>query len=243
MSCEDARVLLHAYVDGELDLVHSLEIEKHLENCKPCARAVENQQTLRSAIRGGSLYYQPHPRVGQRISAALRPTPASPRRIYSIIAVAASLLIAGFFAGRQLPRESHTSQEVLDSHLRSLLPGHLADVKSTDQHTVKPWFNGKLNFSPPVTDFAQQGFPLIGGRRDSIGGRDVAALIYQRRQHLINFYVWPAPGQSNARIDKSAQQGYNVMHWTQSGFECWLISDVNATELADLAALLRAAAK
>ena len=230
MSCEDARVMLDAYVDGEVDLMHSIEIEKHLKTCPACARIFENRQTLRSAIQSGSLYYK-------------RPRPAAPpRRIYSMAAIAAGLLIAGFFIGRQQPRESYTAQEILDSHLRSLMPGRLQDVQSTDQHTVKPWFNGKLSFSPPVTDFAPQGFPLTGGRVDSIHGREVAALIYQRGKHVINAYTWPAPGSRDSSFDRSAQQGYNVIHWTRSGFDWWLISDLNATELADFAALLRAAA-
>jgi anti-sigma factor RsiW len=230
MSCEDARGLLDAYVDGELDLMHSIEIETHLENCDGCARIVENHRALRSAMQSGSLYYQP-------------PKPATHRRrTYSLVAMAAGLLIAGFFLGRIQPHWEDTQQEILDSHLRSLLPGHLTDVQSTDQHTVKPWFNGKLNFSPPVTDLAPQGFPLVGGRVDSIQGREVAVLIYQRGKHVINVYTWPAPGSRDASFDKSAQQGYNIMHWTRSGFERWLISDLNASELSEFAALLLAAA-
>jgi len=237
MSCEEARIFLDAYVDGELDLVHSIELEKHIANCGECARLVENHRTLRSAIQGSSLYYNP--------AAPLKfPRPAAnPRRIYALVALAASLLIAGFFVGRLQPRENHVSQEILDSHLRSLLPGHLTDVQSTDQHTVKPWFDGRLSFSPPVTDFASQGFPLAGGRVDSIGGRQVAALIYQRGKHVINVYVWPSPGSGDTGFDKSAQQGYKVLHWTGAGFEWWLITDLNPSESRDLAALLRAAAR
>jgi len=229
MSCEESRVLLDAYVDGELDLVHSIKVEKHLTSCGACSITVQNHQTLRRAMQGGSLYYR-------------APSRTNPRRTYSILALAASLLIAGFFVGRMQPRENHAGQEILDSHLRSLLPGHLADVESTDQHTVKPWFNGKLSFSPPVNDFAPQGFPLTGGRVDSIGGREVAALIYRRSQHVINVYVWPSPAQRDTGFEKSAQQGYNLIHWTRSGFEWWLISDLNANELSDFAALLHGAA-
>jgi anti-sigma factor RsiW len=235
VSCEDARKLLDAYVDGELDLVRSIEVQTHLENCGACAITVENHQTLRREMRAGSLYYEP-PSVRK-----LLPPRTNPRRIYSMAALAASLLIAGFFVGRLQNRENPAGQEILDSHLRSLLPGRLADVQSTDQHTVKPWFNGKLSFSPPVTDFAVQGFPLTGGRVDSIGGREVAALVYRHRQHVINVYLWPAPGSRDSSIDKSAQQGYNLMHWTRAGFEWWLISDVNANDLADFSALLRVA--
>jgi anti-sigma factor RsiW len=236
MSCEEAGVLLSAYVDDELDLVHSLEIEKHLANCQACAIAVKNHRTLRAAMQYPALYYQT-PRLRRLLPAA-----PNRRRMYSIIALAASLLIAAFFAGRLPSRESSTEQEILDSHLRALMPGHLADVQSTDQHTVKPWFNGKLDFSPPVTDFAQQGFPLTGGRVDSIGGREVAALIYRHDQHVINVYVWPSPGSRNSSFTQTTRQGYNVIHWTRSDLQWWLISDLNANELADFAGLLRAAA-
>jgi anti-sigma factor RsiW len=225
--------LLDPYVDNELDVVHSLEIEEHLKTCPACSRAVANHQALRSVMQDGSLYYRASdPRK-------LLPPTRNPSRIYSITAIAASLLIAGFLAGRWQPREDRTELAILDSHLRSLMPGHLEDVVSTDQHTVKPWFNGKLDFSPPVADFAQQGFPLRGGRTDSIAGRDVAALIYQRNKHVINVYVWPAPEARDANADRSAHQGYNEIHWEQSGFQWWVISDLNANELADFAALLR----
>jgi len=235
MTCEDVRAMLDAYVDGELDLVHSIEVQKHLESCGACSITVDNHQALRRAIQSGSLYYQAPPMK------RLVPAATNLRRTYSMVAVAASLLIAGFFVGRLQPRQRNSAQEILDSHLRSLMPGHLADVQSTDQHTVKPWFNGKLNFSPPVSDFAPQGFPLTGGRVDSIDGHEVAALIYRRGLHVINAYVWPSAGARDTAIDKTALQGYNVMHWKRAGLEWWLISDLNVTELASLAALLRGA--
>jgi anti-sigma factor RsiW len=235
LNCEEASLLLNPYVDSELDVVHSLEVEEHLKTCAACARAVADHQALRSALQDESLYY--------RASAPrkLLPPARNYGRIYSMMAIAASLLIAGFLGGRWQPREDRNEQAILDSHLRSLMPGHLEDVVSTDQHTVKPWFNGKLNFSPPVADFAQQGFPLTGGRTDSIAGRDVAALIYQRNKHVINVYVWPSTGPADANADKSTRQGYNEIHWTRGSFEWWVISDLNANELAGFAALLRGA--
>jgi anti-sigma factor RsiW len=229
--------LLDPYVDNELDVVHGLEIEEHLKTCATCARAVANRQALRAAMQDESLYYRaPAPRK-------LLPPARNPGRIYSMVAIAASLLIAGFLAGRWQPRQDSTEQAILDSHLRSLMPGHLEDVVSTDQHTVKPWFNGKLNFSPPVADFAQQGFPLTGGRTDSIAGRDVAALIYRRNKHIINVYVWPAPESRDRNPDRSARQGYNEIRWQRSGFEWWVISDLNVNELGDFVVLLRGEAR
>ena len=244
MSCEESRTLLDAYVDGELDVVHSLDIEKHLESCKTCARAVENRQGLGSAFHSGSLYYQPPDSLGPKVDAALhRASPA--RRInWSMLAAAAALVIVGIFVDRGIPISRHastdlTAQEVLDSHLRSLQPGHLADVQSSDRHTVKPWFAGKLDFSPTVSDFADRGFPLTGGRLDSIEGRTVAVLVYQRRQHVINVYVWPAAGAADSGVAETTRQGYNILHWTRGGTTWWLASDVNAAELRSLAELLQ----
>ena len=251
MSCGDAQALLHAYVDGELDLVNSLEIEKHLESCKSCARAVENQRALGESIRDGGLYYPPPAALRARLDAALTRSARSgarPRRIgWQLIAVAASLLLAVYFAARMAPFGSpgvsgdQVAQEILDSHLRSLMPGHLADVESTDQHTVKPWFNGKLDYSPTVTDFAAEGFPLAGGRLDSVEGRAVAALVYRRRQHVINVYVWPSPGAADSVAATSARQGYNMIHWTRAGANWWAVSDLNTTELENFVNLLRGA--
>jgi anti-sigma factor RsiW len=251
MSCEDAQMLLDAYVDGELDLVRSVEIEKHVQECKACARVVENLRTLGSAMRSGGLYFQPPASLGPRLDRALQRagrSEARPRRFgWQLIAVAASLLLAVYFVARLSPGTLHDSssnlvaQEVLDSHLRSLMPGHLADVQSTDQHTVKPWFNGKLDYSPPVTDFAEQGFPLAGGRLDSVNGRAVAVLVYQRRQHLINVYMWPVPGVGDAVVNESARQGYNMIHWTRAGMNWWVASDLNSGELGTFVNLVRAA--
>lgn len=231
MTCEQASVLLDAYVDNELGVAQCVDVEGHLRACQGCARVVENHQTLRQAMQDQSFYY-PAPR-------GLMKSTAKSRRAYSWVAIAASLLLLGFLAGRWQPRQNAAEHAVLDSHLRSLMPGHLADVESTDQHTVKPWFAGKLDFSPPVTDFASQGFPLTGGRVDSIDGRQVAALIYRRNRHVINVYVWPAPAGRTSGMEKSTARGYNIVHWVGSGFEWWAISDLNQSELAQFSELLR----
>jgi anti-sigma factor RsiW len=242
MTCEEIQPFLNAYVDGELDLVRSLEVDKHLEDCPACMRTVENFQTLGNALRSGGHYYQPSSQLEDRIRTAL---PRKRRISWPLLAVAASLLLAGVFVDRLVRFEARpasqglVAQEVLDSHLRSLMPGHLADVQSTDRHTVKPWFAGKLDFSPPVADFAAQGYPLTGGRLDSVSGRTVAVLVYQRHQHVINAYVWPSAGSPDSAVIPSALQGYNMLQWTHAGLKWWLASDLNSGELESLANLLR----
>ncbi len=142
-------------------------------------------------------------------------------------------------AARPSAGRAALASEVLASHLRSLMPGHLMDVASTDRHTVKPWFNGRVDFSPPVSDFAAAGFRLAGGRLDYLDGRTVAALVYQRRKHIVNVFVWPAAAADETAIDSVAMHGFNLMHWRRGGMNVWLASDLNAAELRDLARLLR----
>jgi anti-sigma factor RsiW len=131
------------------------------------------------------------------------------------------------------------AREVLTSHLRSLMPGHLMDVVSTDQHTVKPWFDGRIDFSPPVNDFAADGFRLVGGRLDYLAGRPVAALVYQRRKHIVNVFVWPAADGSQSAVESTAHDGYNLLHWRHGGMNYWMVSDLNAQEMGDFGHLLR----
>jgi anti-sigma factor RsiW len=135
--------------------------------------------------------------------------------------------------------EQQLTQEIVSSHVRSLMPGHLMDVVSTDQHTVKPWFDGRLDFAPPVKDFAAAGFPLKGGRLDYIGGRPVAALIYQHDKHVINLFVWPVGGVTPHLAGDTTIEGYNVVHWTASGMNFWAVSDVERSQLDELATLWR----
>jgi anti-sigma factor RsiW len=134
-------------------------------------------------------------------------------------------------------RGNALAQDVISSHVRSLLATHLLDVPSTDQHTVKPWFDGKLKFSPPVRDFANQGFRLIGGRLDYINGREVAALVYQRRLHIINLFIWPLESGRTTAAETFAENGYNVLHWERDGFTFWAVSDVNVEDLRAFAGL------
>jgi len=266
MSCEATQGLIHGYLDGELDLVRSMEIERHLSDCESCARAYRNQQALRSLLRGGSLYFKApaglEPRVHARLSEVHRAGAKSeaaatmssrPRQAWwspswAWAGMAAALALAAVVISILRPPASRPSprdllvEEVVSSHIRSLMLNHLTDVTSSDQHNVKPWFNGKLDFSPSVVNLAPEGFPLVGGRLDYLAGRPVAALVYGRRQHLINVFVWPSPSGSGSGgpTRTAARQGYNVVDWTQSGMTWWAVSDLNTRELEEFVRLLQA---
>jgi len=160
------------------------------------------------------------------------------------LALAAAIAIAVFLGVRIAATRTHggddlVAQEVVASHVRSLQPGHLMDVVSTDQHTVKPWFNGRIDFAPAVSDFSAQGFPLTGGRLDSIEARSVAALVYQRRKHVVNVLIWPDETKTESAPRAEDENGFHLLHWRNGGMNYWMISDVDASDLRELAALLR----
>ena len=268
MACADKTLLLHAYVDGELDLVRNLEVEEHLKTCPACAEELSGHRTLRSSLRSGNLYHRAPQELKARIRAAalgesappvksavpvesarssvVSMRPAQRRPIFEWLAVAAAILIAVALGSRLGPgigsssRPDLIADEAIASHIRSLQPGHLMDVQSTDQHTVKPWFDGKLDFSPPVTDFSDQGFPLIGGRLDYLDHRNVAALVYQRRKHLISIFVWPesSGGNSSSLERQRFLNGYNFLSWQHAGVYFCAVSDVSVGDLRQLKELL-----
>jgi len=165
--------------------------------------------------------------------------PAHAARWLALAASLAAVTAGGWWLGLRSAGETALADQVLASHVRSLMPGHLTDVLSSDQHTVKPWFNGKLDYSPPVSDFAGQGYPLIGGRLDYMGGRSVAALVYGRRQHIINVMLWPATSRTDGFAVRT-RQGYHLLHWTTADYTYWVVSDLGLAELQDFARLLRA---
>jgi anti-sigma factor RsiW len=260
MTCREVQKLLDAYLDGELDLVHNLEIERHLQDCVACQSIYQNYQTLRKDLKGGSLYYQLPGELPKKIRSSLRkavPRPATPgfhlesqsrRRLVisaSVGFMVMVLLLSGglvYLLNSTSRQTDLLSQEVLDSHIRSLLVDHLADVISTDQHTVKPWFDGKLDFSPVVVDLADKGYPLTGGRLDYLEQHPVAALVYQRGKHIINVFSWPE-GNPNAReaVQVTTLQGYHLFHWIQSGWNYWVVSDLGETDLGTFVNLLQRA--
>ena len=247
MSCQQTHELIHGYLDGELDLVKSLEIEKHLEHCHACTQNYEALRSLQSRVSESSLRFEPPASLEKRLRASLRREEKTQPWIFRWRwAVAAAALLAAVviiwsvagFASRQSP-DDVLAQEVVASHVRSLMADHLTDVPSSDRHTVKPWFDGKLDFSPTVKDLSPQGFPLNGGRLDYIGNRPVAALVYQRRQHSINVFVWPATQAPAATGKASERQGYNVIRWSNAGMTYWAVSDLNLAELQQFVQLLQ----
>lgn len=229
---------LDAYLDGELEAADARELEAHIAQCSECAQFRDRRLALRAAIKAQLPALTAPDVLRQRIL---------PKRRLSIgwrpLAVAASLAVVavgGWELGFQSAAAELLTDAVLTSHIRSLMPGHLIDVQSSDQHTVKPWFNGKLDYSPPVDDFAGRGYPLLGGRLEYIDGRSVAALVYGRRQHMINVLLWP---RSRGTAGPSAQtrQGYHVLHWTTRDYSYWVVSDLGLAELQDFTGLLQQA--
>ncbi len=248
MTCQETGVLLHALADGELDLTKSLEMEAHLQECQTCARAQEEIRGLGSLMKDASLRFTPLASFERRLRSAVRreankkPVSQSWWRWSLAAASPAVVVLAVWVAIVILNRPASdvlVAQEVVSSHVRSLMAQHLMDVPSSDQHTVKPWFDGKLDFSPPVKDLGPQGFELKGGRLDYIDNRPVAALVYQRRQHLINVFVWPAKSSTESATKASVSQGYNLIRWTNSGMEWWAISDLNLAELQQFVQMLQ----
>lgn len=247
MNCDLTHTVLHGYLDAELDAVRAADFERHLELCPECVAALEAQRSLRSSIQRARLYERAPQSLRSQILPVLgagSPVASFPRRAMGRWLAVAAAVVLLVYASSRIPAVLRTNKDrdilaaqIVDAHLRSLQPGHLTDVLSSDQHTVKPWFDGRLNFAPAVRDFADRGFPLEGGRLDIVQGRTVAALVYGRRKHLINVFVWP-DSQSNAAPRSGAQQGYQWIEWRKGGMEMWAVSDVNAADLAELQRLL-----
>jgi anti-sigma factor RsiW len=259
MDCKETLELLQAYADQELGLPEAIEIDKHVQSCPDCREEMTGQKALRAAVRRHATYFTAPSHLESRLKAVLAPKEerksALARRgwnwfgpwhwanpaaaLVSVITVAWSVSL--FFA---LPSATDiVAEEVASGHVRSLMANHLADVVSTDRHTVKPWFNGKLDFSPTVRDFAAQGFPLVGGRLDYLDHRPVAALVYRHSQHPINVYIWPATEGQKAEARTLSRQGYHLAHWVQGGMVYWAVSDVDPQELTQLVALLQTEAQ
>lgn len=250
MSCDYTRTVLHGHLDGELDATRSAEFERHLEGCRECATSLGSEESLRSSLQCSGLYESAPVALRKKIRADLGAATKSSSGIripaWRWLAVAASILIVtgvSWFSWLRPAKDSastvpFTAAEMIDAHVRSLQPGHLTDIASTDQHTVKPWFDGKLAFVPPVKDYADEGFPLIGARLDVLGGQNVAALVYTRRKHIINVFVMPTKEADTPIHAPGLRQGYQWRHWRRQGMEYCAVSDASDSDIYELAQLI-----
>lgn len=251
MQCQESKKLLDAYVDNEVDLMQSVVLEDHLAECADCTKSVESRRALKDAIQDSNLRYAAPPELVKSVRKSLRmpaESVASPKWQWfraafvgfaaatALCTVIATVIIYQF---RTPPLEQQLAALVIDDHVRSMQDGtsHLVDIPSSNQHVVKPWFNGKLDYSPKVTDFGDKGFPLIGGRLDYLNNRNVAVLVYKRYQHVINVYVYPVNESSAQKVYQ--KNGYNVIYWSRDGMEYGVVSDLNLAELQQFAGMLK----
>jgi anti-sigma factor RsiW len=243
MNCHDA-LLVQAYLDDELDAAQSLEVARHVETCERCGTYYRRLEATRGAMSHPQLRYQaPAYLRASILPAAPRANATSRHRLPAWgLALAASFVALAAIGGFGLLRGTGTRQdavvaEAISGHMRSMQLNHLIDVVSTDQHTVKPWFDGKLDFSPEVTDLVAEGFPLAGGRMDVLQGRSVAALVYRHRLHVVNLYQWPASGSTEPAA--TAADGYNAVSWTEGGMAYIAVSNVAPDTLDAFVAAFR----
>lgn len=249
--CSEWNLMLQGFVDGELDAAHSLQIEQHIAVCPHCAEQLKGLQALKQRIGQRGVHWRMPDYVRAQVLEAISREAAiemqgsaSGRekvaglnflgfvRRWIFGPVLAALAVSLFLVIVPLSDRSSIGDEVIASHIRSLLVDHLTDVATSDQHTVKPWFNGKIDFAPPVVDLVREGFSLDGGRVDYVGGRVVAALVYRRQSHVINLFVWPSSGGPTASVRTAASRdGYNIQNWSAGGLMFWAVSDVSADDL------------
>lgn len=256
MNCAECEILIHALLDGELDAGHTRDVEAHVADCPACAEKLKAFGAMRGAFATADLKETSPASLRARIEAAL---PAPPSRAEIVMpsgrpsrrsffggfaagavlsgALAASLTLTVF---RTDPNKT-IADEVVSAHIRSLQPGHLMDVETSDQHTVKPWFDGKVDVAPPVIDLTALGFTLLGGRLDYIDGEPVASVVYRRRKHIINLFVARRLGSSHAFVSARTVQGYNVRHWSSQGLDFWAVSDLDGEELGEFVGKISAA--
>lgn len=241
MTCDELERDLDPYVDRELSAESDAAVREHLGTCAACRQRVADREALGRMVRSVPYYEAPDRLRARLVGEAQRSR--STRRLFTWAAAAVLVLSIGGAASlirSARVADSVTAGDVVDAHVRSLMAEHLFDVRSTDQHTVKPWFLGRLDFSPPVADLASIGFSLVGGRLDYVSGRPVAALVYQRQKHTINVLVWPT---SDPTSDPKAStvRGFHVRHWVGRGMSFWVVSDLNDDELTEFARALQGA--
>jgi anti-sigma factor RsiW len=244
-ACENQELLLGGLVDGELDAANTAMVEAHVARCEGCRQELDRLQAVRNLLRAEGVRYAAPETLARRITAMpeLAPKAANDNRFKSWLAPALTGAVAASLAMVTLlppGSESAIDQQLVSSHVRSLQPGHLTDVQTTNQHIVKPWFNGRIDFSPPVPELADRGFPLAGGRLDSIDGKTVAAIVYHRRLHTVNLFVWP---EAKASDRDFVRDGFAVREWTRGGLRFAAVSDIPPSELSQFQGLFEQRAR
>ena len=263
MNCSEAEILIHALLDNELDAGHAREVEAHISGCAECTNKLASFRTMRASMAEANLKEAAPLYLRERIEALVPPSSAAAsgtsetavagfapwrlsRRFFAggfaagalLSGAVAATVVVGVFRGDE---DRLITGEVVSAHMRSLQPGHLTDVETSDQHTVKPWFNGKLDMAPPVVDLTAEGFTLIGGRLDDINGETAAAIVYRRRNHMINLFVSRGSGSGRTAVVSDSRHGFNVRRWRRDGLDFWAVSDINGAELDEFCQKLMAA--
>lgn len=246
MNHEQIRELIHPYVDGELDLLTARETEQHLRDCVDCRGIERALRALRESVASSQSAYRVPSHLRKNVRAALRREAKTTQKTFNpwvifATGAACALLVLGavLFQSTRASRDNALVDEVVADHVRSLLATHLVDVASSDQHTVKPWFDGKIDFAPEVRDLFGEGFPLIGGRLDYLDGKTVVALVYHRNKHPINVFIMPATTGRDTEPTAVTRRGYNILSWTHNEMKYWAVSDLNETELRRFSELLQ----
>jgi anti-sigma factor RsiW len=255
MDHDRALEMLSGYLDQELGLSESLEFERHLADCEQCQKIYMEQCELSAQLKQAGMRVEAPRELVARIESALAPRRSLHERMNfrrwlgggavtwlpaGAVAMSMMALVASLGIYLVTPSgEQRLAQEIVDDHIRSLQVDHLFDVVSTDRHTVKPWFNGKLDFAPAVIDLAPQGYPLVGGRLDYLNGRSVAVMVYRYKLHPINLYVWPDQG-AVTEPEMQERQGYHIAHWVEAGMHHWVVTDASDEELRTFVTQLRA---
>lgn len=248
-SCDDIRPLIHAMFDGELDAANVTRCEQHLQTCAACANELKSIKALHQTLKSTPVQFSAPDYLRHRIDTLLnrhvrlRSTAQTSEMLHRIrswlwpmISVALTLCLAVMLSFQHVGSSRHEliMDEVVASHVRSLEENHLIDIQNSSHHVIKPWFAGRLDYSPAVVDLSAKGFDLAGARLDYVQHRKVAALVYRHGPHVINVFVWP-----NNETDKPprlmTRQGYNVEYWDHGGMSYWAVSDMDATELAEFA--------
>jgi anti-sigma factor RsiW len=247
MDCNQANLLLDAYTDGELELSRQLEVEEHLALCAGCKKAALTIKNQRDGVRANILVYKAPPKLKKSIQAALRKESKGeiawiPRFRKTFFAAAAIIVLSFVGAGIWMKISQGKDQELIaqaiSNHAHSLLADHVLDVASSDRNTISPWFTGKLNYSPPITDLANAGYKLVGGRIDMLDKHPVAAIVYQHENHFINVFVWPATSRSIAFEDKIIQ-GCTICGWHEGGLNYLIVSELDPEEMENFEEHLR----